>query len=121
MKTQYSEQPNPIWLRRRDNKYVWVRLRNNIKQEDFEEEDGDGNIIIYPMWTANEVEVMLPLKLGNEQFVMEHFDAIFDSGDPVGAGRVNEDINLTAETLAASMDDIEIIAETVAEIMLDNE
>lgn len=113
MRTQFSEQPAPILIRRRDNVNAWCRLRRDIKQETFD--DGDGGT--YSMWTADEVEIVLPLKLGNEHFINANFDAVFDSGDPIGVGRTNEDIDITAETLAICMEDIELIAETVAGIL----
>ena len=86
MRVQFSEPPNPIWIRMKSNTQAWVKLRRNIEEEVIQNPDEE---TYSTMYNCDEVEIVIPLSLANEQFIQNNFDALFDSGDPVGVGRTN--------------------------------
>ncbi len=102
MKTQFSEYPSSVWIKNKVDNYTFVRLRKNIEEVEIETEEGT-----QAMYEANEVEVMLPNKLANEEFVLENFEDIYDSGDPIGSKRLKEDIEIVAETVAMILEGLE--------------
>jgi len=86
--------PSPYEIRKKTDKEIFVRLRDNI-EEKVREDEGTSTYYEY-----DEIEIRIPLTQDVEQYIEDNFEALFIASSPEKAfAKITELQELLADTI----------------------
>ena len=101
MKAQSTKIPEPWHIRKLTQHKAYIIITKNVEEV---EETFDGEI--HSKYVFDRVEIELPRKLATQHFIEENLDALYDAAEPTTFGRVNEDADIVADTVAYCLEKI---------------
>ena len=76
-KVNSSNCPESFWIRKKDNKNIYVRLRKNIVEKTRKDDETNSTYFEF-----DEVEIKIPLMPNVEDYIAQNFDALWMSASP---------------------------------------